>query len=85
MKFIAKLTGLREDPSLVKGEVETKTLLKASLRKAAYTSEADVKPGTGEVWGNIAVRAFDNTTFVEFDKMELGEDVEITIVPRRKK
>lgn len=86
MELVLKLTAFRENPSLVKGEVEEKTLLKGSLRKASYTSEADghnLKTGTGIVWGNVTIQGFDDAAFAEFNGLDLGDEIVVTVRPRK--
>jgi len=79
---------LQQDKGLVKGEAEETTVLKAKLRKASYTSEEDgqnLKIGTGNPWGSIVLRGFDEADFAEFGDLKPGDIVVITAKKRGKK
>jgi hypothetical protein len=82
------VTTLQPDKGFVKGEAEETTVLKAKLRKASYTSEEDgqnLKAGTGDPWGSVVIRGFDEKSFAELGELKPGDVVTVIVNKRGKK
>ena len=87
MKQTLIVKTLQQDKGYVKGEAEETTVLKATLRKEAYTSIEDgenLREGTGDPWGTLTLRSFDQTTFDDLGDLKPGDKIVITVERRGK-
>lgn len=60
-------------------DMETITTMKLALKKIKYDRDENIKEGTDDPWGRVAISSMDGKVFDEFKTLEMGTEMVVFI------